>query len=292
MFLIANDWDSQGKGCWVTASQLKRIQTQNPLTKVLAERFELPDGKGFGYRIPKQVVDKLESMIEHDFFNSKLGEPWQLPEGYTPSWMPGPSHECTSHSYMESREKHLTRKPPVKNKGDYYKRYIAGEFGNRLQVWRTYDEYKASGFSKPIGIRNTTPNSPYCRYDIPERFVKVVMDEFIAKGCKPETMTFNEAAPDKDLILQGEFVRLPSGLELFYSRVQKQMRLALLDSPNYATGNHAIQILKHVMDPNSYEWCEYLLDAYPDHVIEFSAYQRSLGNIPRRNTLIWEVRAY
>lgn len=192
----------------------------------------------------------------------------------------------------DSEFKEPEPKAPVLNKNDYYKRYIAGEFGNRLKIWRTYWEWRQSQFLKKIGIRNTEPGSRFCRYDIPRVDVEKVVEEFLQQGCKAETMTFNEAAPDQDLILQGEFVRMPTGLELMYSRVQKQMRLAFLDKTEYATGNHAIQILKHVMDPNSWEWCEYLLEAYPDHVVEFSVYQRYLGSIPGRNTLIWEVRAY
>lgn len=181
---------------------------------------------------------------------------------------------------------------PVQTKAEYYRRYIAGEFGNRLKVWRTWDQYQASGYTGLLGIRNTTANSPFCRYDIPHCEVPSVVAEFVAKGCNPGTMTFNEAAPDKALLLQGEVMESESGMYLFYSVVQAQMRIALLKSPRHAYGNSVIQILKTYLDPNSYEWVRHLLDVYPGHVVEFSAYDRFLGSVPLRNTLIWEVRNY
>ena len=182
---------------------------------------------------------------------------------------------------------------PVRNKRDYYTRYIAGEFGNRLQVWATKGEWENSGFIGPIGIRNRKPDSPFCRYDIPHRLVNSVVDEFLSKGCPLSDMTFNEAAPESDLTIQGEFcINYDGQLALVYSHVKRQMRIALKQEPKYATGNHARQILKHFADNDSYEWMDWLLGAYPDHTIEFSTYRRNLGSIPRRNTLIWEVRAY
>jgi hypothetical protein len=184
------------------------------------------------------------------------------------------------------------RPAPVLNKKDYYARYIDGEFGNRLQVWRTCEEYVNSGFTKPIGIRNVKADSPFCRYDIPPRMVMPVVQEFMTKGCPLGDMTFTEAAPDTALIIQGEIIIYRDVLELTYSKVKRQMRIALKEKPEYASGNHAHQILKHCCDTNSYEWMMWLLEAYEDHAVEFSTYNRYLGNIPRRNTLIWEVRKY
>jgi len=184
------------------------------------------------------------------------------------------------------------RPAPVLNKKDYYARYIDGEFGNRLLVWRTCEEYVNSGFAKPIGIRNVKADSPFCRYDIPQRMVMPVVQEFMAKGCPLGDMTFNEAAPDSALIIQGEIVMYKGTLELIYSKVKRQMRIALKEKSEYASGNHAHQILKTVCDVNSYEWMMWQLEAYEDHVVEFSTYNKFLGSISRRNTLIWEVRKY
>ena len=33
-------------------------------------------------------------------------------------------------------------------------------------------------------------------------------------------------------------------------------------------------------------------DIFPDSIIEFSAYNTQVGNIPNRNTIFWEVRNY
>lgn len=205
-----------------------------------------------------------------------LGDPWGRKHG-----------ECWIGRKLPEPPK------PVRNKREYYERYIAGEFGNRLQVWATYSEWRDSGFSGAIGIRNRKPDSPFCRYDIPCRSVLSVVKEFELQGCALSDMTFNEAAPDSDLTIQGEFcINYDGQLALVYSHVKRQMRIALKQEPKYATGNHARQILKHFADTDSYEWMDWLLGAYPNHTIEFSTYRRNLGSIPRRNTLIWEVRAY
>lgn len=37
---------------------------------------------------------------------------------------------------------------------------------------------------------------------------------------------------------------------------------------------------------------EILLELYPDATIELAAYPYTLGKIPGRNTVIWEVRDY
>ena len=46
-----------------------------------------------------------------------------------------------------------------------------------------------------------------------------------------------------------------------------------------------------LVDDEDYEWLMQLLDTY-DSVVEFSAYDRAVGILPIRNTIIWEVRNY
>lgn len=45
-------------------------------------------------------------------------------------------------------------------------------------------------------------------------------------------------------------------------------------------------------DAASYEDVRELLKLYPNHVVEFSCCDRSVGSVPGRNTVIWEVRLY
>lgn len=59
-----------------------------------------------------------------------------------------------------------------------------------------------------------------------------------------------------------------------------------------ATGLKAEVLLKGAMSPGSYEDFQILRETYPDHVIEFTVYDAPVGDIPHRNTIVWEVRLY
>jgi hypothetical protein len=69
-----------------------------------------------------------------------------------------------------------------------------------------------------------------------------------------------------------------------------RMRDVLPQARQY-TGLRAKMLLERYLDPSSLECVEDLLNEWPDHVIEFTAFDRTLGTL-RRNTVIWEVRLY
>jgi len=46
------------------------------------------------------------------------------------------------------------------------------------------------------------------------------------------------------------------------------------------------------MTPSSHDDWNELLERYPGHVLEVSIYDRCLGDLPNRNSLVWEVRKY
>jgi hypothetical protein len=58
------------------------------------------------------------------------------------------------------------------------------------------------------------------------------------------------------------------------------------------SGLVATHLLRKYLWPSDYEDLMLLLDRYPDHVVELSACSRAVGVVPRRNTVIWEVRKY
>ncbi len=57
-------------------------------------------------------------------------------------------------------------------------------------------------------------------------------------------------------------------------------------------GNDARVALQAHMSPSSFADLEALFDRYPTSVVEFGIYSCNIGNIPGRNTIIWEVRDY
>jgi len=51
-------------------------------------------------------------------------------------------------------------------------------------------------------------------------------------------------------------------------------------------------LLRRFVDPSSRDDIDALFDTYPDATIEFTSFSCNTGVLPRRNTIIWEVRNY
>lgn len=180
---------------------------------------------------------------------------------------------------------------PVLTKRDFVERYQsgAGEFGNRAPTWNTYEEFKASGYKGLVHLRNRIAGGPTW-YNIPA-------DEVWFKFCEVCTVMsgrdiyFSGMAPHDRNLLQGEVCQSTEHLSLTYSTVPNlPMRDALTRKLQTAEGIRAVLLLRTNLCPNSYEWLQQLLDLYPDHVIEFSAFSCEWGTIPGFNTVFWEVR--
>ena len=180
---------------------------------------------------------------------------------------------------------------PVLTKQDFYERWATGEFGNKIQSWNSTKEVKESGFGGEVNVRYSLPDSPYMRYGVAMKELDNVLTEFVKKGAKPENFRFNENCPDEHIVLQGEVMRSPCIIDLRYGLLKGKMRDALKTARN-VNGIEALEVLKFGCCPSSFLDIWALLELYPDHVVEFSCYNINLGDVPNRNTLIWEVRKY
>lgn len=101
----------------------------------------------------------------------------------------------------------------------------------------------------------------------------------------------NEGAPDGNLIFQGEVAETPYGLALRFSTSAKPMRQALAESERNAWGLTAWAWIQTYMDPASVDDLRGMLEDFPGAVVEFSVWDRSLGDA-NRNTVFWEIRHY
>lgn len=108
----------------------------------------------------------------------------------------------------------------------------------------------------------------------------------------------NETAPDDRATLQGEIRRGAFGWEFFGAERSREdfgrmirMRDALRVARSYQ-GLIVLFLLRKHLSPPSYDDLMELVDLFPDAVVEFSAYDRELGERRGRNTIIWEVRNY
>jgi len=186
--------------------------------------------------------------------------------------------------------------PAVLTKTNFVARYNTGEFGNRSPTWDSYSDWRQNhepcAYREPMfHLRNRVIGGPTI-YNVTPMMMGTMMRCMFSKGVANENIYISEMCPTEGTTIQGEVMRSPQGLYLFYSTIKKPMRDALRERGQEATGLKAKMLLQHHLNQRSYDWLELLLDRYEDHVIEFTALSESWGTVPGFNTLFWEVRKY
>jgi hypothetical protein len=179
-----------------------------------------------------------------------------------------------------------------------------GAFGNTIRQWDSPATAIAAGYTGSLVVRSTRPASPYCRYGIGHAAAEALIAEAVAAGYRPDEMYVNEFVDDDPSvvrILQGEVCRGPGGLWLNYTTLDLPMRPALAQGGRHAYGLQAKMLLQSHLDPGSYDELMDLLDTFDDctnrgmptsHVVEFSCWGQWIGDVPGRNSILWETRAY
>lgn len=190
---------------------------------------------------------------------------------------------------------------PVNTKRDFVERYKRGEFGNCSPTWETLEDFSASGYRGLVHLRNRVAGGPTW-YNVPHDEVKAVFDRVThyanpvenPNGAVPPTdLYFSGMAPTAKTLVQGEVMLSDQGWYFNHSFVKKPMRDALREQSLHAEGIMAVHLLKSNLCPNSWDWLNVLLDRYPGHIVEVSAYGEQWGTLaPLYNTCFWEVRNY
>jgi hypothetical protein len=178
---------------------------------------------------------------------------------------------------------------PVLTKHDFVRRYNAGEFGNHSPTWTTLRDFLRAGYRGLVHVRSKVAGAPTF-YDVQDCDVPRVWNN--AHWDYPGQWYLSAMCPTERTTIQGEVSLLAAGLTLRYSTVVAPMREALAKNQHHVQGIIANGLLRKYLCPTSYDWMMYLLSAYPDHVVEFTALSTNWGTVPGVNTLIWEVRAY
>lgn len=181
----------------------------------------------------------------------------------------------------------------ISSKSEFLKLWNAGRLGNKLRTWASVGE--AEGYDGLFSIRDGRPDSNLARYLVPRDKVTENVEAMRLLGARD--VYFVEMAPDHRLVLQGEYIngnlRGVGGSHvlnkyLMYSREQTQMKR--VKKWLHLEGAASLALLRQHMDGNSWDDFQDLQDRYPDHTIEFGVYECFVGNLPGRNTIIWEVR--
>lgn len=181
----------------------------------------------------------------------------------------------------------------VATKKDFYVLYKHGVLGNKPLAWSTLEELQKSSWRNPVCIRSTKGTArSNTRFNIPFSELEKELENLRQTGVKDSEMSFNQSMPDTHLLIQGEIKRTENGLYILYTTVKKPMNQGLREESKHAFGLEAQMIMQTHLWPQSYEDVLSLLEAFPDAIIEFGAYSINVGNLPGRNTVIWEVRNY
>lgn len=182
------------------------------------------------------------------------------------------------------------------SKARMYSMLKAGALGNVFPVWETADEFMravAGGFSGLVGVRSMgPPGLPYFTQLQPSEALRVGT-QLTAEHGYP--VRYYEASPDHRITIQGEFSEGPNGdlgAVLEYSRARTHMRAALAQERIIVIGPGARLVLKSYLSEASYEDFLALGERFPGAVIEFTAYETFVGELPGRNHVVWEVRSY
>lgn len=195
---------------------------------------------------------------------------------------------------MEGRDRATTR---ITTKAEFYRLWHRGSLGNKLRTWAHPDDipadYKGNVMLRPVNM----PGGSASIVELPIKTARKFWRWHIDRGIQPRRFA-NECAPDTEAVFQGELFRDVGQLYLFghhrnYHPGNKLMRMrdALKHAREYR-GLVADLMLRKVAFPASRDDLLELLDCYPDHIVEFTAYRRAIGHCQQRNVIVWEVRLF
>ena len=180
----------------------------------------------------------------------------------------------------------------VATKAEYLRLANLGYMGNQKSSWDTPEAAIASGYAGMVMVRYREPNSPFMRADVAMVDAPAVIDGFVAAGADRSKLYLTHMTSAVGRRINGELWRGPGGIYLNYATAQTHLRAALDQAGRHVERSAALAVVRWACCPSSYDDLMTLLEVYPDAVIEFTAYDREIGNVPGRNTIIWEVRNY
>lgn len=186
-------------------------------------------------------------------------------------------------------------RPPVLTKTDFYRRFLAGEFGNRGPIWFDYESWcldcrslvNLMSEDARFMIRSSKPGG----FNQANLESHEVVAMWLVHSRK-EQLSISLMCPHDRQTINGELQRDHRGLCLMYSSVKAPMRQSLAAGGRQVFGMQAHEVLDANVYTPDREWLMELLDLYPDHVVEFTAFRIYWGVVPLSKCAVWEVRKY
>jgi hypothetical protein len=182
-------------------------------------------------------------------------------------------------------------RPPIISKQQMYSLLSSGQLGNTIPQyfsvadWEESDDYHLKA---RWCVRTLTPGGP-CLLDLPRDDVRSVAESFRPHGVNISIMV---ASVTRNTLMADVWVGT-HGLEVYgieWPAVDANWRR---DMPRMGRTFRLLAargvLARHLNDCDRADLDE-LLDLYPGHVVELSAYDRCVGIYPHRKAVIWEVR--
>ena len=186
------------------------------------------------------------------------------------------------------------KKGCIPDKGTFYALWENGLLGNKPRSWKSMQAFRSSGYRGSVHFRYASPASPFRLADVPFNEIENKYWELINRGAQPELLRLSESIPADHITLHGHVQRSSNYYDLDYATSQDKLRdsRGMPEFHRFASGLLAKELLEHYLCPNSLEDLKEILDSFPDSVVELTAYDRDVGVLTGRNTIIWEVRNY
>ena len=181
----------------------------------------------------------------------------------------------------------------INNKKEFYKLWEDGVLGNRTRIFHNVLDALNSG-AKRIGFRQTnTPKGAKGAWTLGDTCMAIpTAAEWTKLG---RTFIMDDSVPNDKSTMQGEICRTTEGLQGFIAvgRGLPPMRITMAQGLHKHYGYLSTRILLDTyMDVNSRNDLDDLLELYPDAAVEFTCFSVNVGNLPHRNTILWETRNY
>ena len=194
----------------------------------------------------------------------------------------------------------------ISTKSEFLKLAADGSLFNQMPSWHSIaevlrsDHYERDPINSEVMIRYKDAGSPFMtpnvRIGLYGINLKYTVKKLIERGAVESKLYYTWMSPLVGRRINAELVELPSGLSLHYSTAQCDLRKALDRHGRHAERSAAWRILEHTLDVNGLENLRRVLDLYPGHAVELTAFDRVIGSFARTecrtNTVIWEVRMY
>ena len=134
-----------------------------------------------------------------------------------------------------------------------------------------------------------------CKLNVPTKEVENLWTSWFPSGGGNISPMIDQYAVLRAEVMENDLCH-PVGLSVFYVVGSPLMTGAWREAfklyGKMIFGLQAKHLLEKYLWPSDLSDLYALLEMYPRHVVELSACDRAIGEIPNRNTIVWELRRY